>query len=75
MDKMGPVSRHSSDLPDLPDLGPPPKSSVDWFFTRRPGRRLDAANVRLVKDGAAADRQPRGRRGIFAGLFSFLFRS
>lgn len=31
----------------LPDLGPPPKSSVDWFFTRRAGRSLDAAQAGL----------------------------
>lgn len=75
MNKMGPVSHRSSDLPELPDLGPPPKSSVDWFFTRRPGRRLDDANVRLVEHDPADDRQARGRRGVIAGLFSLLFRS
>lgn len=29
----------------LSDMGPSPRSSVDWFFTPRPGRILDAAEL------------------------------
>lgn len=50
-----------------PDLGPPPKSSVDWFFTRRPGRSLDAAQVEL---GAARP----GRLRSFGAAVLALFR-
>jgi hypothetical protein len=32
------------------ELGPPPRSSVDWYFTPRPGRQLDAARVKLADD-------------------------
>ena len=49
----------------LPDLGPPPKSSVDWFFTRRPGRSLDAGHVEL---GAA---QPGRLRTLITSILTF----
>ncbi|MGE0067318.1 MAG: hypothetical protein AB7T48_08190 [Solirubrobacterales bacterium] len=33
----------------LSEAGPPPRTSVDWSFTPRPGRYLDAAEVRLAR--------------------------
>jgi hypothetical protein len=68
---MAAVSERSdfSELPELPKLGSPPKSSADWFFIRRPGRSLDAANVRLA--GTAESRHNgRGRRLRLQGLLT-----
>lgn len=61
----------------LQDLGPPPKSSVDWFFTRRPGRILDAAELEYADPGdvereLAERRNRRGIGGFFSALLSFL---
>jgi hypothetical protein len=50
------------------DLGPPPRSSIDWLFTTRPGRALDAADVRLVKRGRPARRS----RGFLAAALHLL---
>jgi hypothetical protein len=61
----------------LKDLGPPPKSSVDWFFTRRPGRILDAAELepadpKEVERELAERRQRKGVTRVFSSFFSFL---
>ena len=44
------------------DYGPPPCSGVDWNFTARPGRALDACDVRLV------DPSEKSRPGLFTRM-------
>jgi hypothetical protein len=55
--------------PGLAKLGPPPRSSVDWFFTPRPGRFLDAADVRLA-DAEQEEQLQLGVRDFFKYLVS-----
>jgi hypothetical protein len=56
----------------LSDLGPAPKSSVDWFTTRRPGRRLDAAEVGLGR-APSEHRRALGVKSSLAAAIVFLF--
>jgi hypothetical protein len=65
---MAGVSDPSSQLPEVPELGPPPRSSAEWLFTRRPGRSLDAANVRLVDK--SPHRAPIRRRKALRGTLT-----
>lgn len=57
----------SNERPGPRNLGQPQRSSVDWFFTPRPGATLDAANVRLASSERPA-KAPRPGPFMFVGF-------
>lgn len=40
------------------DLGPPVTADGDWFFTPRPAKNLDAAEITIVEDASGSTDAP-----------------
>jgi hypothetical protein len=54
--------------PNTEMYGPPTRSSCDWYFTPRPGRHLDAANVRLAPSDEEIEARQRLRDERYSGF-------